>query len=128
MNFLDEIYEGYRTLDEWLASQKKQARPSGVIPWWRMSELNDYAFFVLLFGQLEDYINREYEQQIEPWEDASFAHRVNCLLGRDSKETGLILDYYDLRCDIAHGHAESGQMGEKIPLTKVYEDIVEIIA
>ena len=128
MNFLDEIYQTYLTLDGWLKSQEAESPPVAAIPWLRMSELNDYAFFVLLFGQLEDCINQEYEQSIGPWEEAAFEHRINCLFGKSSAQAEIIMEYYDLRCDVAHGYAEGGQMGEHIHVPEVNNKILTIIA
>lgn len=127
MRFIDEIIQTYQALSGWLGSQEAAGRPAVALSWLRMAELNDYAFFILLFGQLEDCINLEYEQTIGPWEDAAFEHRVNVLFGRLSAPTQLIMGYYDLRCAVAHGHAEGGQMGEKIRMSEVYTEIQALI-
>lgn len=128
MSFLDEINQTYQALSGWLGTQEAAGRPVATLSWLRMAELNDYAFFILLFGQLEDCINQEFEQTVGPWEDAAFEHRVNVLFGRLSAPTQLIMDYYELRCAVAHGHAEGGQMGRKIHMQKVYDEIQALIA
>ena len=94
MNFLDEIYSAYVVLCGWLDSQETHDPPASGIPWLRTFELTDYAFFVLLFGQLEDYINQEYEQLLgRPWEEAAFEHRVNCVFAENDESAELIMDY-----------------------------------
>lgn len=127
MNFLDEIYQTHLAIDDWLQSEVTQKQHTAVIPWPRMSELSDYAFFVLLFGQLEDYINQEFAQRIGPWQESAFEHRVNCLFENESAQAELIMDFYDLRCAVAHGHAEAGQMGKRIRIGEVYDNIQSII-
>lgn len=99
-----------------------------MVDWLRKLELTRYAFFVLLFGQLEDFINHEYEQIIGPAEEVAFIHRVNCLFDENDEIAEAIKEYYSLRCDIAHGHAESGQIGDQFHLHAVYSRIREVLS
>ncbi|MCX7014089.1 MAG: hypothetical protein NTW86_16305 [Candidatus Sumerlaeota bacterium] len=124
MSFLHEIFQAYRCTDFWVGSQKDPSPDT--ISWSRISELNRCAYFVLLFGQLEDYINVSYGERVGPPEEAAFMHRVHCVF-EDDATAELIGDYYNIRCDIAHGHAESGQMGKEIELPRVYEEILDLI-
>jgi hypothetical protein len=111
----------------WLDCQTAKSQP-GIPSCPRMSELNEYAFFVLLFGQLEDYVNQEYVEFMGSLTDQGFEARVGVVFDEDSETAELITDYYHVRCAIAHGHAESGQMGDHIRLPEVYEQIQGIIA
>ncbi|MCX7046055.1 MAG: hypothetical protein NTX50_11295 [Candidatus Sumerlaeota bacterium] len=127
MILLDEIYNAYKVIDDWLWAQKAPAVVFLSASRKRMAEINDYAFFVLLFGQLEDHINREYEQWVGSWEETAFTHRVNCVFEGDTLRVAIIKNYYEIRCDIAHGHAEEGLVNGRIPLLDVYDFIRAII-
>ena len=127
MNLLDEIYLTNRWFADRLAEMAPLGKPGNGIAWERMSELNDYAYFVLLFGQLEDFIDREYEEFVGPCEETTFMYRVNMLYDEGGEEQEIISHYYGLRCEIAHGYAEPGKMKGKIHIADVYKRIEEIL-
>ena len=154
MSFLDEIYEAYLAIDGWISSQEIQAESALKATWARTGELNEYAFFVLFFGQIEDYIDQEYEETRGDPTRAAFRFKldqVKCLWQKDESEEQwiidiedrsaaqliaekegksikeLIEDYYDIRCEIAHGRVESGHMGNRIQLPTIYLFIQSLI-
>ncbi|MCA9441923.1 MAG: hypothetical protein KC964_14040 [Candidatus Omnitrophica bacterium] len=132
MTFLNEIYATYRQVARFLTEMDATKGETHQLNSGRMSELNDYAYFILLFGQLEDFVNRKYEETIGQWDDpfevTAFAHRVNLLYDQESEVTESILFYYDIRCDIAHGYAASGRLHKGIQISDVYEDIRVIVS
>lgn len=121
---LDELHVTWMSIDGWL---NHQSSSETVIPSERMTELNDQAWFVLLFGLLEDHINTEYEQQVGPWEEAAFNHRVNCIFVMDAANAELIKSYYMIRCEIAHGRISPRIMHDPIHMPDVFEKIQYII-
>lgn len=127
MDFLEEIYLTYLWFLNSLEKAKEDDAPAYDVGWERMSELNQYAYFILLFGQIEDFVDREYEEFHGSGDDSAFIHRVNVLFDQDSEQAELIREYYKLRCDIAHGRAETGQLGTEIHIPGVYEEIWNIV-
>lgn len=127
MNGLDEIYQTWLITHDWLLEEEMHERLPEVGRWERKTELNDYAYFVLLFGQLEDHVNEEYALAIGPAEGEAFMHRVNCLFDEGSLTAERINDYYLLRCEIAHGNIMGGQLTGEIHLPGIFADIRQIV-
>jgi hypothetical protein len=134
MRLLDSIYRTYTETNCSLRERELKGERPKETTWPRMVEINDYAFFVLLFGQLEKLINREYEQSVGALRETScescgrllpFLHQVNTIFSEDRETIESISDYYELRCEIAHGNAEKGLM-EQGDIRMVYENIVRI--
>lgn len=109
MRALDDIWRVYSTISSWFANQDLRDSFPDEGDWDRIQQVNDYAYFVLFFAQLETHINDEYEARVGQSSESTFMHRVDVLFNRDSPKTELIGDYYHIRCDIAHGDLKAGK-------------------
>src|SRR4051794_4425171 len=115
------IHQSYLATDGELARQEALAtRRTQRERWRRARTINDQAFFVLIFAQLEDHVrvrcgrliakrrtlaraaSRRIREIVEP-DKLPFMKQVALLLDKGSAEYGQIKQYYDVRCDIAHG-------------------------
>jgi hypothetical protein len=125
MNTIEDIYNAYRLVHEWIASDDARDIVHYPVNWERTDALNDHAYYVLLFGKLEDYITVEYKSRKD--DEADFMHRVNVLLGKGSPLANMIDTYYGIRCDIAHGRLDAPSSSDiSINMPKVFEDINKI--
>jgi hypothetical protein len=80
-------------------------------------EFNSCAYFVLVFAQFEDVLDREYEQLVGPLMESAFMYRVQILKTPDV--SAAIFSSYAIRCEIAHGRRISGL---PFSMTEAYED------
>lgn len=129
MNIFEELETQYLEIErqysanQFSASQKRWNRKEA--RWQRKRELNDQAYFVLMFGRLEHRINALCEELItrkrrlsswrqrDPWEiipasemdKVFFKNRVALLAGKGRTDYNLICSYYEERNSIAHGGA-----------------------
>lgn len=102
--------------------------------WRRLQELNDFAYFALMFAQFEDHVNREVTRLVKRrladprwghrrlWDAIDlnrldrtpFMNRIALLLDRGTADYALVKRYYQTRCKIDHG-ATAGVSGVMIP-------------
>lgn len=121
-----EIYDAYLVADEALSQKETSARASANRDRWGLKrQLNDQAYFIMLFAQLEDHINRLCLQLINrqkglanwgtrrSWdiidtnnfvERFPFMNKVALLTDKRTASYGNIKRLYQIRCNIAHGN------------------------
>lgn len=113
---LESIYTSYSLINHWFDRPGLQAGYSGTVPWPRLRELNDYAYFVLIFAQLEEFVSVEFEcnrdhnfeiQQLRSGK-IDFMRMVFIVFENYPKLYTLIEFFYDLRNAIAHGDVNEG--------------------
>jgi len=109
-------------VDGHLAALESRARAAARRAHWaRMRVLNDHAYFMLIFGRFEQYINDQCTRLIARktaspnwrrkrlWEEIDveqfgFLRKVKLLLDKGLAQYGRIQTIYkDIRCEIAHG-------------------------
>ncbi|HEY5315083.1 MAG TPA: hypothetical protein VIK18_21305 [Pirellulales bacterium] len=120
------ILRAHRIVDGHLAAHQVAASsPTEQARWARRRMLNDYAYFMLIFGQFEDRVNRRCEalirkkRQAPTWKQQrlwdttetdrlGFMRRVALLTQIGQTDYNRIRDWYnDIRCPIAHGDTAS---------------------
>lgn len=104
MRPIEEIYSTYLVIDRFLRSDTLQEGKSPFLPSEKMLELNEHAFYVLLFGELQDFVEEEYVG----WKGdskAPFMTKVSVVVDYNDVEN--IRDYYQIRTEIAHGRKRS---------------------
>jgi hypothetical protein len=122
------IYEAYLEANGILLERETRARkPASIARWNKKRQLNDQAYFIMLFAQLEDKINRlcvsliTKKKGLAKWgmrrswdviEHADidrfpFKKRVALLVEKGTTDYNDIKDYYDIRNDIAHGNVSA---------------------
>ena len=114
---LDHIYRAYLTTSELLQDPLLPHDPA-------MSDVNDCAYFVLLFAQVEDVVTRYHEDLVG--EEASFFSRLEFAADGAGVDFSLLADAYELRCDIAHGRVCSHAIAMPVmirPIRQVMETL-----
>lgn len=124
-NFPD-IYKAYYDSCSYFARKEANAKtPKSRDKWARKSELNDYAYFVLFFSQLEEYVNEQCKKlrlaklATKSWKKKrlwdttkldrlQFMRKVALLTKKGQSLYNSINYYYDIRCKIAHGDSSPG--------------------
>ncbi|MBE7558310.1 hypothetical protein HS125_04955 [bacterium] len=127
-----KIYEAYCVANEALAEKESSARSAVQrARWSRKMILNDQAYFVMLFAQLEDRITGKCRALIKrksatgkwgsrrSWqildahdvERMPFTRRVALLLEKGTADYTEVCGFYRDRCAIAHG-----QLGKVSPI------------
>lgn len=115
------ILETYRRIDEYLAMRENEDAEHRE-KWTKARLLNDHAYFLMLFAQMERFINEEAKALVKrmkgmkdhdlAWDIIAtkgfedkypFGNKVVLLLGTGSHIAREINEYYEVRCDIAHG-------------------------
>lgn len=135
------ILQTHSEADGYLARRESDARsPSGKSKWADRRMYNDHAYFVMLFAQLENLVNRRCEALFNRKKDApewktrrlwdsidsdrlSFLQKVAMLCEKGKSDYQQVQKYYKIRCDIAHG--DSAKVGP-IVLPLRAPDIVAI--
>lgn len=141
MTDLTALYRTYIFNNESLAMKRQQARSaSRQAQWDRRIKLNGYAYFVLLFSQLEDHINSQCRRLITRKKSATswrarrswdwlqpdevdrivFMKRVTLLTEKGATNYNRIHEYYRIRCKIAHGDIATERT---IAIPLVFSDI-----
>jgi|GEM_PF-1915441 len=91
----------------------------------KLSRMNEFAYFVLFWGQFEDYINEKaLEVEGEHYQDMGFMLRVQLIVSSSSIYYKKIDQYYAWRCKLAHG--ENLNFPE-LTLSTIFDTIEEII-
>lgn len=122
------IYKAYYDSNDFFARKERLARTRNSTDLWaRKKQINDYAYFVLLFAQLEDYINEQCTKLINKkltlgswknrrlWDEITvdrmhFMRRVALLTEKGHTLYNKADKYYRLRCEIAHGDSSPGKL------------------
>lgn len=121
MKSFKPIHASYLATDGFLAQSELNATSQRAkTRWASLRHYNDQAYFVMLFAQLEQFIDAECTKLIDSkkgspiwknrrlWDstDASrmqFMRKAALLTEKGAAIYNKISQYYDLRCDIAHG-------------------------
>ncbi len=96
----------YRIIDRWFNDENCRGLFATETGWQRKAEINWYAYFVLLFAQVEKHIVEEFNNSIYNDAEARFAHRVNILYSQGTPMAERILELYSYRNEIAHGYID----------------------
>lgn len=99
---LEAVYRACRDIDQWLERIRGEGLDEAAAGSTRHA-MNFAAYYVLLFARFEKDVRQEYEATIEPVGDSKFMHLVNRL--KPPHVRAEILDYYEVRCEIAHGRS-----------------------
>lgn len=142
MRDLQKVYKSYQDSDGFFARKEIDAKSAASREKWvEKRNTNDQAFFVMVFAQFEDFVNRQCEKLITKrasstkwayrriWEtiDVSnltrfpFRHRVSLLTEKGRSDYTTIINYYKIRCDIAHGNSSP-----PVSVISVANDLLEI--
>ena len=121
MKSFREILRAYLAVDTLLQAEGAAAgTATKKAAWAGNRRINDQAYFVILFAQLEEKIDASSESLVtkraqgagwssrRPWDTfdptrMSFKGRVSLLVDKRSTEYAKIMKYYIIRCDLAHG-------------------------
>jgi len=127
VRFLKSYTQADSSLQQkWAGAKSRKSRDE----WERLCELNDHAYFMVMFAQLEDLINTKFENAVSrsrqgrskfgrgmaQWVDAerfSLLNKVSCLMDRACATYRDIHDLKRMRDRIAHG--ETNVPGIVIP-------------
>lgn len=89
-----------------------------------LSRINEYAYFVLFWGQFESFINdKAFEIEGEHFGEMGFMLRVQLSVSQTHEFYREIDQYYDWRCKLAHGKI-SGL--PRLTLPTIFDKIEEI--
>jgi hypothetical protein len=121
MKSFKQIHTSYLTTEGFLAQSEVEAgNPAAKARWSTLRNYNDQAYYVMLFAQLEQFIDSQCIRLIAKkksstgwknrrlWDsiDADrmqFMRKVALLTEKGAATYNKILRYYDLRCEVAHG-------------------------
>lgn len=121
MKSFREILRAYLAVDDLLQTEETRARTATrKATWANDRRINDQAYFVILFAQLEEKIKASSTSLVakriqkanwssrRAWdtfdvERMSFKGRVSLLVDKHQTEYAKIMKYYKIRCDLAHG-------------------------
>lgn len=91
----------------------------------KLSRINEYAYFILFWGQFESFINdKVFELGEDEYMGMSFMSRVQILIPSTHHFYIEIDKYYRWRCDLAHG--EKLEMPE-LTLSTIFDTIEDIV-
>jgi len=91
----------------------------------KLSRLNEYAYFVLFWGQFEEYINdKAMESEGEHSMDMGFMLRVQTQISQTHELYSDIDKYYGWRCKLAHGNHLNFP---ELTLSSIFDKIEEIV-
>jgi hypothetical protein len=114
----------FEEVDAFLGEMEFNARTAGRKVFWRdRRAINEQAYFVIIFAQLEDYINTQCRRLVASkrsqtswkrkrlWDKISvpridrvpFMDRVALLTKRGDADYNIVKALYDARCALAHG-------------------------
>jgi hypothetical protein len=89
-----------------------------------LSRINEYAYFVLLWGQFESFINdRAFEIEGDNFGELGFMLRVQLTVSSTHEYYPEIDQYYYWRCKIAHGRIAEFP---ELTLPTIFDKIEEI--
>jgi len=89
-----------------------------------LSRISEYAYFVLLWGQFEAFINdKAFETEGDSFEDMGFMLRVRLTVSPTHEYYSEIDRYYYWRCEIAHGRISEFP---ELTLPTIFDKIEEI--
>ena len=145
MSYLAKVYRSYLEADGFYARAELGCSPSQRTSWAERRDINDKAYFVLMFSELEDRIAERVRKVIQRRSTTSsvlnqrvwkllgrkegnrglpFMDKTSMLLERGNAEYNMVKSHYDVRCDIAHGKASS--IGS-ISIPSAYSDFVGLV-
>lgn len=142
MKNLKKIYESYQAADGFLSNAESNASTQRDRQYWgERRSLNDQAYFLMMFAQLEDYINEKCQKLIgrkkasRKWvmrrlwdtvkaDELQFKKKVALLTDKSGAVYKKVIDYYKIRCGIAHGTIYS-PVPVSVPV--VAQDILSIV-
>lgn len=113
---LESIYTSYSLINRWFDTPGLHSGYNGAVPWNRLRELNDYAYYVLIFAQLEELVSFEFEckrdhdfeiQRLQSGK-VDFMRKVFIVFENYPQTITMIEFLYDLRNAIAHGDVKEG--------------------
>lgn len=95
---------------------------------YKLSRINEYAYFILFWGQFEEYINdKAFNIEGEYYMDMGFMLRVQTQISQTHELYTEIDKYYNWRCKLAHGnHLDFPELTLSTTFDKI-EEIVERI-
>ena len=120
VRFLKSYTQADSSLQQkWAGAKSRKSRDE----WERLCELNDHAYFMVMFAQIEDLINTKFKKAVERsrqgrskfgrgmalsveldnLERVSFLNRVACLIDKGGATYRDIKELKGKRDDIAHG-------------------------
>ena len=116
------ILKAYKDVDEHLAERESKTRtPVKRAYWANIRVLNDHAYFLLIFGRFEQYIDEQCERLLAKrtsarqwkrrrvWDELDlermkFRQKIALLVEKGNAEFNRVFEIYrDIRCPIAHG-------------------------
>lgn len=108
---LEHIYATYSLVNGWFNEESLQNQHRDSHSWLRMKELNDYAYFVLLFAQLEDDVNYQFQRKKDQDFEIErrypgkidFMEKLDVVFNGKRTIHNLVDRYYEVRNAIAHG-------------------------
>ena len=90
-----------------------------------LSRINEYAYFVLFWGQFEAFINdKAFEIEGENFKEIGFMLRVQLSVSQTHEFYNEIGQYYYWRCELAHGRISEFP---ELTLATIFDKIEEII-
>ena len=121
MKSFNAIHQTYVALDGYLAQEEARHAGAAKDQWARRRIINDQTYFVVLFAQLEDHINKQCDKLISRrrasarwtsrrlWDTADaermkFKSRLALVTEKGQATYNAICGHYELRCEIAHGN------------------------
>lgn len=137
MRAFSRIAKAHATLDAYLAFHEATARGRTERDMWAHTrEINDHAFFVLLFAQFEQAVESKYSRLVDRkkrlrswklravWEEIdaeriSFMQKVAVLAAKGGRVYNDIHYLYSVRCDIAHGKRHVGPIALSVEIGKL---------
>ncbi len=91
----------------------------------QFSRINEYAYFVLFWGQFESFIhNKAMEIEGDHYKELSFMVRVRLLISPKHEYYLFIDKYYYWRCKLAHGSITDYP---ELTLPTIFDKIEEIV-
>lgn len=139
---LHSIYATYSLTKSWFENPSLQRDYDIVMPWVRLQELNDYAYYILIFAQLEEFISveflclrdQDFEYQKQQYGHIDFMGKVEAVFDRNTRIYKLIDAYYNIRNALAHGNVDQGLFQKytgktigPISIDRLYRDVSDLI-
>jgi hypothetical protein len=142
MNDITRVHKHYLATDSLLSAKESSALTSAKRNHWaEIRDVNDQAYFALIFAQFEDEVNKMFTALVNKmkarplwsnrraWdvidvknlERFAFMNRVALLSEKGQKDYNTVNSYYRTRCDIDHGNSVSG-----IAVTTVRDELLQI--
>jgi len=120
MKSFKSIHAAYLATDGFLARSELASTGAARARWTNLRSHNDQAYYVMLFAQLEQFVDVQCRKLIDTkrnskvwknrrlWDSTDpdrlqFMRKVALLTRKGAATHNKIDQYYDVRCDIAHG-------------------------